>query len=144
MSEKVQTKVYLPERTKSLLDKTQRSNSELVAEAIELNFGSEDVARIERRIEEKKRENSELQSQVNERLREIEENNEEIERMEQRLQTIHEQQNRELEMVLEDAKLIPADPANHFVQKNADEIGLNPEELAEKIAERWEKELVEQ
>jgi len=91
MTEKVQTKVYLPPDVKAMLDADSRSNSDVVEAALITEFGGERETALERRVEEKQRRKSNLESEMNERRREIETVEEEIRGLKERLETQQEQ-----------------------------------------------------
>lgn len=88
MTEKVQTKVYLPPDVKAMLDADPESNSEAVESALVTRYGGEKKTAIERKIEEKERRLSNLRSERNERNRAIEQLEQEREGLESQLEKI--------------------------------------------------------
>lgn len=79
MSGKSQVKVYLPEELHDLLNADQRSNSEVVESALWREFGGERKAALDRRIEEKKNRVALIESEKNERERELQTERDELE-----------------------------------------------------------------
>jgi hypothetical protein len=76
----------IPRELKMLVDADRRTNKEVVEAALWTELGGQKQAAIERRIEEKKRTKANLETQRNEREREIEELKEEIGGLEELLE----------------------------------------------------------
>jgi beta-phosphoglucomutase-like phosphatase (HAD superfamily) len=76
----------IPRELKMLVDADRRTNKEVVEAALWTELGGQKQAAIERRIEEKKRTKTNLETQRNEREREIEELKEEIGGLEELLE----------------------------------------------------------
>jgi len=130
----------IPAELKELVDTDKRTNKEIVEAALWREFGGQRKSALQRRIDEKERRISILESERNEREREIEEERQELEALQSKLETTEQEESGQLQSVLQRAEYIPADPEHPFVQDNADELGIEPTDLADAIAEKYGKE----
>jgi len=130
----------VPEDLKRLVDADERSNQEIVRAALWREFGGERKASVERRIEEKENRINMIRREKNEREREIEEEEQDLEALKAKVESIEEKQD-EYENQLEDkAELLPdppgRDPENPAVKKQAEKLGVEPEQLLDDLTER--------
>lgn len=88
MTEKVQTKVYLPEDLKALLDADSRSNSEAVEAALWAEYGGRKESVLERRLEEVERREDMVVDEVSNREKELQEIRSEKESLKQQLENV--------------------------------------------------------
>lgn len=88
MTEKVQTKVYLPKDLKALLDADSRSNTEAVEAALWTEYGGRKESVLERRLEEVERREKMLEDEVDSRRDELKELRGERESIQQQLENI--------------------------------------------------------
>jgi len=82
MTDKVQTKVYLPEELKDLVDADSRSNSEAVEAALWREYGGEKKTAIDRQVEQQQQKVSIVRNQRNEFDRELEEEKQKLRALE--------------------------------------------------------------
>jgi len=145
MSDKVQTKVYLPPDVKAMLDADPRSNSEIVESALITEFGGEKTSALQRRVEEKERRLSNLKGERNERDREIRELKDELSGMRQKLenaQEVREKQVREAvdKLTVKELQSVtePIVATDRDVMESlADDLDMTAEELQTKAIEDY-------
>lgn len=126
----------IPEELKKLVDADQRTNKEVVQAALWREFGGERKAAIDRRIEEKERRVSMIESEKNERQRELEQERQELEALKtkrEKVESEKRQQQNELAEVKEKLADAPKDPDNPAIQKYAGELDMTPEELIDEL-----------
>lgn len=90
MTEKVQTKVYLPPELKDLLDADTRSNSDAVEAALWREYGGQKSESIDRRVEQQRQKVNAVRSQRNERDRELQEEVQKLRALEAKQEQIQE------------------------------------------------------
>ena len=117
----------IPEDLKRLVDADKRTNKEIVEAALWREFGGERKGAIERRIEEKERRLSMVQSEKNERAREEDELKSEIDALKAKKNAVEEGEQEHREDLLRKLKKVPNDQEHTFVQEVADELGISPE-----------------
>jgi len=133
MTDKVQTKVYLPPDVKAMLDADPRSNSEAVEAALVAEYGGEKMTAVERRLDEYDRRISMIDSEINEREREKRELGEEKNALEERVEQRRTRFEQQLDDVADILKGVPLDPDNPAVQTQAEKLDLTPDELITKL-----------
>jgi len=146
MSEKSQVKVYLPDELHNLLNADSRSNSEAVEAALWAEYGGEKEAALDRRIEEKKKRISMIESERNERDRELEEERSELnalqakrdsmvsketELWEEAVQTITPPDTSHLASVDVDPDEWEPEPQTEGVEYYADKLNITPQEFCQ-------------
>lgn len=107
-----QVKVYLSEELHDLLNADGRTNSEVVEAALWREFGGERKGPLERRIEEQRRRISMIESEKNERERELDEHRETLRALEVKydeMATAEERRDRQREDALDERLQIMAD-----------------------------------
>lgn len=141
MTDKTQTKVYLPDELKALLDADKRSNSEVVEAALWREFGGERKGALQRRVEEKQRRISILESERNERDREIEDARGELEALRRKLEAVEQEADRyerhleEIENMMHDDGM-SVFPEHGSVQDAADTGDVDAEQVIADLRER--------
>ena len=126
----------VPTELKALVDADPRTNQEVMRAALWREFGGQRKGEIERRIEEKRRRMSMVESERNERQREYEQHQEEIAALEAKLQNVEEKkemEQTELEQVIERLTNAPKDVTNPAIKRNAEELGITAQELLDKL-----------
>jgi chromosome segregation ATPase len=109
MPEKIMISGRVPWELKQLVDSDNRDNQKVIEDALRREFGGTNKASIERRIDEKRQRVGNLETERNERDREIEQLQNEIEALNEQLNSIdenqalspHEQYQEELTDILE-------------------------------------------
>lgn len=138
--EKVMLSARIPEELKELVGADRRTNEEVVRAALWREFGGERKASIDRRIEEKERRISMVESERNERERELEEVRKELEALKTKREKMESNERDAHRQALEKLSNVPADPSNGFIIDTAEELDMTPEELAREVAEYHGKE----
>jgi chromosome segregation ATPase len=130
MTDKVQTKVYLPPDVKALLDADERSNSDVVESALVAEYGGEKKAAIERRVEEKERRIATIESERNERQREIDELRDEIESLKQQQEHAEKAQQQIVEEAVQQLNIHPDEGHDNPAAEHwADKANMTPREF---------------
>lgn len=125
----------VPEELKDLVDADTRTNQDVIEAALWREFGGERLGALERRIEEKKRRISTIESERNERERELEQERKELEALQSKLETQKESTDKTRRVLLRKLKRVPDDPEHPLVQDVADELDISPEEAIERSKE---------
>jgi len=133
MAEKVMLSARVPKELKELVDSDQRTNQEVVKAALWREFGGKRVDALDRRIEEKKRRISMVESEKNERERELNEHKRELEALQEKRDTAAGQHEQELDTARENLNGVPRDPSNPAIKTQAQKLGLTPQELIKKL-----------
>jgi len=123
----------IPGDLKRLVDADERTNKEIVEAALWREFGGERKAALDRRIEEKERRVSMIQSEKNERERELEEERQELEALKAKRENKQSRREREIKDTLEQLDSVPWEPDNPAIQTNADDLGMEPSELIDRL-----------
>lgn len=129
----------IPENLKRLVDADERTNKDVVEAALWREFGGERLAPLDRRIEEKKRRLSMLESERNERERELDEEEDELQALKRKRERLEEQKVQEsdqLEEAIERLSDAPRDPENPAIKTQASKLDMTPEELLEELPDR--------
>ncbi|MFB6186442.1 MAG: hypothetical protein ABEI86_06195 [Halobacteriaceae archaeon] len=116
----------------------RRSNQEIIEAALWDEFGGERKSAIQRRIEEKKRRISNIESEKNERERELEEQQEELEKLQRQLNQWKQEEENELEEALEKCEDIEWSVENPGIQTQAENVDMDPAEFIEKLEEYYD------
>lgn len=141
MSDKVQTKVYLPADLKALLDADSRSNSEAVKTALVTEYGGEKKAAIDRRIEEKKRRISNLESERNERERMLEEECDELQGLQKKRENLEDFEDELIQQAVEELGIPPHVGHDHAAAENwAEKADMDVEEFWQAYTEAYNNE----
>lgn len=131
----------IPAELKDLVDADRRTNKEVVKAALWREFGGERKSSLERRIEEKKHRISMIESERNERNRELEDERTELDALEQKLGAVEEQAD-EYEAVLRDIETLMHEdggsvfPEHGRVRDAADAGNVDAEEVIDDLRER--------
>lgn len=139
--ERVMLSARVPEELKKLVDADERNNQEVLEAALWREFGGQRKGAVERRIEEQKRKISLIESERNERKRELEEERQRLEALEakrEKIETRKESKHRQLKKASEKLEKTPRDPKNNAIQAQANNLGMEPEELLDKLPPRGE------
>lgn len=138
MTDKTQKKVYLPTELADVLDAHPRSNSDLVESALSSYLSSGELEDVERRLDELSRRESVVESERNERNRELEKLQEERRTLEQRRERLREKRDQhedKLQDAIEKVADVDRDPSNPAIQTQAKRVGLTPEEFIDELPE---------
>lgn len=119
----------IPESLKALVDADKRTNKEIVQAALWREFGGQRKGALERRIEEQKRRVSIIESERNERNRELEDAKQELEALEQKREMVEDDHQEEKERLYEKVRRVPRDPGHTLVEQIADDLGMLPEDV---------------
>lgn len=130
----------IPSELKRLVDVDGRTNQQVVEAALWREFGGERKAAIERRIEEKENRINIIEREKNERKRELEQENAELEALKVKRDKIEGKEDKQHEAAIRKCERVPANPTNPLIQKEADNVGMTPEEFAREVAEEYNKE----
>ena len=139
MTDKKQKKVYLPEEVADLLDAHPRSNSDLAESALQSYLSSGELEDVERRLDELDRRESVVESERNERNRELEriaEQRRSLEKRRERLKNKRQSDRKDLNKAIEQLADAPRDPDNPAVESQARKLGIKPEDLVAELPER--------
>ena len=123
----------IPSALKSLVDSDPRTNKEIVESALWNEFGGFDQASIERRIDETKQRISMIESERNERQRELNEQQEALERLEAKLDNISEDNTETIQEAAEHLKIEQLQPDNKALNVWADKTTLDKEEFIKEV-----------
>jgi len=138
----------IPSELKGLVDQDSRTNKEIVQAALWREFGGQRMSALERRIEEKQRRVSMIESEKNERQRELEEERQELEALREKYSAQKQERKEEREDKIAHAaavlspdswlssmpkhRQIPAVDSDEL-QAVADELGIAPETLRDRV-----------
>lgn len=128
--------VRVPEDLKELVDTDTDDNQEVVERALRYEYGGTNQAATRRRIQDKKRRKSNLETEVEERQIQIEKLDDQIQALKDKLSTQKNVKEQLKEKKLQEAKDIlegitnPTDPA---VQNWAEKLNMSPQELVERV-----------
>jgi len=139
MTDKKQKKVYLPEELADMLDAHPRSNSDLTESALASYLNSGELEDIERRLDELDRRESVVESERNERNRELErigEKRRSLEKRREKLREKKESKREDIRQVVEQLSDAPRDPENPAVKTQARKIGVEPDVIVEEMEEQ--------
>jgi len=128
----------VPEELHDLINADRRTNQEIVKAALWREFGGERMGALERRVEEKKRRVSMLESEKNERQRELDQEQQELEAIQTKLENVEDQKEQQRQDVADAAADLvagdaPIDTENPAVKAKAGDIGVEPAELVEEM-----------
>jgi len=129
----------IDEELKELLKTDPRPIKEIVTSSLQREFQTKEKAAIRRRIDEQKQRITSLEREINDRGSELAKAKDELERLESLLERQEEQQEDNLQKALD----VLSDKPPSVLQKDsqpvqfwADELGMTPETLIEKIEEK--------
>lgn len=126
----------IPEELKALTDADKRDNREIVEAALWREFGGQRMAAIERRIEEQQRRVSMIESERNERERELGDAKEQLEALRQKRETVEGNEIAQRKQLFDKVRMVPKEPDHPIVQRAADELDMEP---ADVIAEAYDE-----
>jgi beta-phosphoglucomutase-like phosphatase (HAD superfamily) len=136
----------IPTELKELVDADRRTNKEVVEAALWREFGGERKGALERRIEEKRRRISMLESERNERDREIDEEKQELAALEQKYEAVESEKDdtwTEAMNALRFTELSSAgvvcDSPTETVERFADALDMDPEAFRAEAIRRYEE-----
>lgn len=124
----------IPEDLKALVDADPRDNQEVLRSALWREFGGERKGALERRIEEKERRISMIESEKEQRENELQEERRELEALQSKLDEKVSEENQLLNEAEEALSRIPNPTVdNTAVQNWADKCDMEPSELLDKV-----------
>jgi len=129
----------IDEELKELLKTDPRPIKKIVTSSLQREFQTKEKAAIRRRIDEQKQRITSLEREINDRESELAKAKDELERLESLLERQEEQQEDNLQKavdVLSDKPPSVLQKDSQPVQFWADELGMTPETLIEKIEEK--------
>lgn len=126
----------IPADLKALVDADARTNKEIVQAALWREFGGERKGALDRRIEEQKRRISIIESEKNERQRELEDAEQTLEALKKKREAADEVDTSRREELFDKVRMVPREADHPVVQTAADELDLTP---AEVLAEVYDK-----
>lgn len=129
----------IPSDLKGLVDADPRDNKEVVIAALWREFGGKRKGVLERRIEEKKRRLSIIESERNERQRELTETKQELENLQERYEAAKSEEAREEEQLTQACEALEGvnlTPEHQQVQFLAKELGITKETLIQEVEAR--------
>lgn len=129
----------VPPELKRMADLDERTNQQLLQDALWRELGSVNRSRVERRIEEKEQRIGNIKREKSERERELEREREQLEALKAKLDKMDEERTNQRRQVLESLSAIPADPEHPGVKERADTLDMEPEALAQELAEYHNK-----
>jgi septal ring factor EnvC (AmiA/AmiB activator) len=115
----------VPEELKELVDVDPRTNQEIVEAALWREFGGEKKGSLERRIEEKKRRESIIESEKNERDRELQEVRKERKALEEKLDKTQAERAADKDAWYQKVRRVPRDESHPLVQDASDALGID-------------------
>jgi len=121
---------------KNLVDADPRNNKEVVKAALWREFGGERQGALERRVEEKRKRISIVESERNERERELDEHRNELQALETRLENMEDENTERKEHWFEKVRMVPRQESHPIVQEAADELEMTAEQI---IAEAYDE-----
>jgi len=127
----------VPGELKELVDADRRNNQEILRAALWREFGGERQADIERRVEEKERRVSMIQSEKNERERELEREQKELAALREKLNSEEKEQQVRRQEAFDVLENVPWNPDNPAIQTNADDLDMTPEELIAELEDYY-------
>ena len=129
----------VPEELKRLVDADDRNNQEVLEAALWREFGGQRKGAVERRIEEQKRKISLIESERNERERELEDERQTLEALKDKHDAIEEREKtneEQLQEAIEKCEGLPRDPSNPAIKTQAAKVGMDPEEFVDELPDR--------
>jgi septal ring factor EnvC (AmiA/AmiB activator) len=138
-SSRVMMSARIPEELKRLVDADERANQEVLEAALWREFGGQRKGAVERRIEEQKRKISLIESERNERKRELEEERQTLEALKEKHNAIEERQQtqqEDLQDAIDKAKDAPRTPDNPAIREQAKRVGMTPEEFINELPDK--------
>lgn len=126
----------IPAELKDLVDADRRTNREVVEAALWTEFGGRRESAIKRRIDEKSKRIEQTDKERKNRLTELEQLKDERDALEAQLETVKEKDakdHRELQDALDKIKDAPRDPENPAVKRQAERVGMVPQELLDEL-----------
>ena len=126
----------IPAELKDLVDADRRTNREVVEAALWTEFGGRRESAIKRRIDEKSKRIEQTEKERKNRLTELEKLKDERDALEAQLETVKEKDakdHRELQDALNKIKDAPRDPENPAVKRQAERVGMEPQELLDEL-----------
>lgn len=123
----------IPAELKDLVDADRRTNKEIVKAALWREFGGERKGSLQRRIEEKERRISMIESERNERDREIEQERQELEALRAKKEKAQSEKERLLAKARDALEDTPKDAENPAIVEWGDRIDMTPKKLLEEL-----------
>lgn len=153
MTDKVQTKVYLPPEVKERIDRDERSNSDVVETAVVEHYGSRDKSAVEMRIQNKLDELEAAENTLQAEEENVEELRETVERLRRRKSEMEDERERERRETWERAlqNITPPDlrsidtedwapeEGDDAVKHYAAELNMTPAEFVEQYPDKREE-----
>lgn len=130
----------VPAELKERVRHDPRDNQQVLRDALEREFATEDEAAVLNRIGELEDEMETLREQKQRREDKLSEKSEEKKRLQKTLEAIEESAAQHRDALLAKAANIPASPEHPWVRDHADELDMTPEEFANEIADHHGKE----
>jgi len=118
----------IPQELKDLVDADSRNNKEIVISALWGEFGGERVGALERRIEEKKNRISIIESERNERGRELDELKEQLEKLKRSKDQL-EETTPDIEEVAGELEGVPLEVGNPAIKNWAGKLNMTQKDL---------------
>jgi chromosome segregation ATPase len=123
----------IPSELKELVDADRRTNKEIVEAALWREFGGERKGALQRRVEEKRRRISMIETEKNERQRELEEERQALDALESKLEATQTEREMMLSEAREQLADTPKDAENPAVKNWAEKLDMTPEALLEEL-----------
>lgn len=133
--ERVMLSGRVPEELKQLIDADPRDNQDIMEAALWREFGGERLGSVERRLEEKRRRLSMVETEENERARERRELEKEIEALEQKKDAVEDERTENREDKLRKIQIVPNDEDHPLVQEVAQELDMTPQQALKEADE---------
>ena len=136
MSDREMLGVRVPDDLKALVDADDRTNQEIVEAALWREYGGERQSALERRIEEKKRRISMIESERNERNRELNEMQDELEALESKLDATESVEERTISEAVETftrEEIVRMEPDHAPAQHWADKADVDPAVFVDRL-----------
>lgn len=129
----------VPENLKRLVDMDERTNQEVLQDALWREIGSEERGRIKRRIEEKENRVEQAKKEKNERERELQREREELEAWRDKLENVKSEEKSQRKRALQKLSGVQLRPDTPLIVNEAERLGMEPEELAKEAAKFHDK-----
>ena len=123
----------IDKRLKDRAKADPRSIKDIVEDALKREFSTGATAAIERRIDERKQRIQTLDREINERQRERAEEKDELTRLQKQLENHTGVSEAEIEDARKALDGTPREPTNPAIQKKANNLGLTPQELLDRL-----------
>jgi len=127
----------VPSELKDLVDADSRDNQEVIRAALWREFGGERKSDLERQLHEKKKRETVVENEMTNRQEELSDLREEINALEKRLNKQKSEEEAKLKQALDTLENVPWEPDNPAIQSNAEELGIEPEQLIEELEEYY-------